>query len=490
MGRRRNPEHADLPVGLYANRDKGSATGYYFYYKNPFFGVEGVPNNNKPRLPFGADKISAIKKAEQVKNAYLAYTEQVGTIRTNNAIIQASKAKKLFFCLPKFKKVQADKVTHFDGLVDRALVKLEEDYHNFNITMSCATYRDSKSYLNRIKKRWDNLPVEYISLANIQIHIDEVIISGKLNTAKKFTSAYKELLNYGLRYSLIDFDSNPAEEIKTPKIKVKKSRLSAMTAIEVLESEELNYQPNKLSIKLGLITTMRPQDFTLTRKEKGDDWEVRVQAFIENRNAFDELALSDFAAYADKAPYPYINEQENCLVYFSQKTGGIAAIDLDLYNNTLEMTLRDLITDIEEVCTFSDSPYLIHHTVKNSKVKQGSPINPSTLSKRFTRAVKELGKNWLNGSHPTLYELRSLGMRNEPVKPFVVIEKAKSAQQSTNNETCEIGLVVSTFEEKVSATRPIKLPSKLGGHTSKSKMPKDVYFKRRDLAYQQLSGFT
>jgi hypothetical protein len=154
------------------------------------------------------------------------------------------------------------------------------------------------------------------------------------------------------------------------------------------------------------------------------------------------------------------------------------------------MTLRDLITEIKEVCTFSDSPYLIHHTVNNSKVKQGSPINPRTLSKKFTLAMKVLDKNWLNGSHPTLYELRSLGMRNEPVKPIVGIEKTKSALDNSCNKISEMSVVVSTFEEKVAAIKPVKIPSKLGGHTTKSKMPKDVYFKRRDLAYQQLSGFT
>jgi hypothetical protein len=70
MGRSRNPEHLDLPIGLYANKDKGSATGYYFYYKNPFFGVEGIPNNTKARLALGTDKAKAVKKAEEIKNAY------------------------------------------------------------------------------------------------------------------------------------------------------------------------------------------------------------------------------------------------------------------------------------------------------------------------------------------------------------------------------------------------------------------------------------
>ncbi len=490
MGRSRNPEHADLPVGLYANKDNGSATGYYFYYKNPFFGVEGIPNNANPRLPCGSDKAEAIKSADQVKKAYLKYTKQTDSITINNGIIHSNKAKKLFFRLPKFKKVQSDKVTHIDGLIDHALAKLEEDYLNPKIKMSLSTKRNIESYLNRIKMRWGNLPVEFINIENIQVHIDEITSKGHFNSAGKFKERYIALLSHGLRYGLIDFENNPANDIKIPKTKVQKSRLSAMTAVEVLESPELSYQPNKLSIKFGLITAMRPQDFTLTRKEKGDDWELRVQAFIENRNVFDELALSNFEVYAEKAPYPYINEQENCLVYFSQKTEKIEAIDLDLYNNTLEMTLKNLITEIKEVCTFSDSPYLIHHTVKNSKVKHGSPINPSTLSKKFTKSMKELDKNWLNGSHPTLYELRSLGMRNEPVKPLVGIEKTKSAQQNSCNETSEIGVVESTFEEKVAAIRPVKIPSKLGGHTSKSKMPKDVYFKRRDLAHQQLSGFT
>ncbi|KGJ99891.1 hypothetical protein [Thalassotalea sp. ND16A] len=492
MGRNRKPENRDLPKGLYANKDSGSATGYYHYFNNPFFGVEGVANHNDPVLKLGPCRATAIATAKKLAQAFEAFQKNQPILIKNKMVVNSRKANKFGFSKPKFIKVNGDKIQSVSPLVDHALARLEEDYHtNSNVVISYNEYKNKKSYLNRIKARWDNLPVDFINAANMQVHIDEYVQEGKINTAKKFISRYSELLSYGIRYGLIDFEKNPAEDLKVPKTKVKRSRLSAATALEVTQSPELSYLPNKFSVELGLITSMRPQDFALTRKSKGEDWGSRIQNFIENRNTVDELADKNFEEYSNVAPYPYIDDTENCIVYFCQKTLEICAIDLDMHNKTLDKSLKTLINEIQVSCCDANSPFLIHHTVKNGKVTKGAPINPRTLSKRFTAAIKELNKNWLNGSNPTLYELRSLGIRNESSANIVATKlKQQTPKPPSKNEGNETTPLVSTIEEKVMVAVKVKTPEKLGGHSAKSKMRSDVYSKARDLAYQQLSGFT
>jgi hypothetical protein len=111
------------------------------------------------------------------------------------------------------------------------------------------------------------------------------------------------------------------------------------------------------------------------------------------------------------------NVANGVLTYTRQKTHATVAVPLALRLDVVGVSLHDLVTRRSPVL----SPYLIHHTRPQGGAKAGDPVHPDTLSQYFTDA-RVLAKIPDAGA-PTFHELRSLCKR-EYVKQGGVDTKA------------------------------------------------------------------
>lgn len=477
MARPRSQINQGLPKSLRSKKTKnGKRIGYY--YKNPFYGVKGAANNTKKEPLLGYDREEAIKKAQDLDAMFAQYQVMVECLESDPLISGASIAKDNGFKKPNFVSIQtSDDISTVQELAEQFLAHNQQRYDNFEITNN--TYRGNKSYINRIGQRWGHTPLEFVITANIQVHINEIIDNKTLRSANVFKDAYRQLLNFGKAKDLIYFSEDLTDNVKVKKSKVRRSRLSKAVAREVIESPELAYLPNKLFIEFSYCAGLRPMETALIRPRKGDDWEQKVSNYDDDAHRYALYAL-DFADFAQAAPYSYVDNKEQVLVVYCLKTQEITKYCLNIKSPVSEKTLGDIIEEISEACSVNESRYLLHHTLKNGKIKPGAAINPTTLSKKFTLAIKELDHIWANGSHPTLYESRSLAIRGDDIK---TIKQDNCAEETLEEKA-------STLSEKVNQIQAVDKQSSLGGHKKNSKMPVQVYQRSRDMAHQLAKGFT
>ncbi|MGI2107396.1 phage integrase Arm DNA-binding domain-containing protein [Shewanella frigidimarina] len=470
MGRKRKHENSDLPKGLYAKNKKNNT---YFEFKNPFYGIKGLLKSNIKTLSLGADKKIAIQRHQGLIKAcenYSAASDADLNVKSDNTENNEhiTFAKNAGFTKPNYITVLPDAVTYIGALVEKMISDIEK-----KSTLSKKTQDQYKYSLNKIRKKWGPLQIEYLNTANIQTHLEEYIDKGNLNTAKKFKSVYKQLLEFGKRNGLIEIKAGVIEATDTPRFETKRSRLSSVTFKEVHDEIYKENIPNALTLELGVITASRPQDLTLVKKHKNDDWDFQAKEFIESTGEQREYLKQN-----NLIPSPYIDEKNRCLVILCQKTVNIIKISFDQYSPTLNKTLGELIDQIKIICTVPTSEFLIHQIKNHGPLKLGASIKPITLSRMFTKHIKRLNKSWLKGSHPTLYEVRSLAMRDAQ-------EVECSAKNIPNTTVSENN---STITEAVNLKQNISKAIDLGGHCRKSKMAKDIYMQPRDLFHQQLNN--
>jgi hypothetical protein len=89
-----------------------------------------------------------------------------------------------------------------------------------------------------------------------------------------------------------------------------------------------------------------------------------------------------------------------------EKTGMKLALPLSLYCDALGLSLGDVIQRCRDRV---GSPYLLHHSRPNSRIKIGDPVGVSGISQAFAKAVKLAGIKIKKP--PTFHEQRSLTER-------------------------------------------------------------------------------
>ncbi|HEN3623243.1 TPA: phage integrase Arm DNA-binding domain-containing protein [Yersinia enterocolitica] len=90
------------------------------------------------------------------------------------------------------------------------------------------------------------------------------------------------------------------------------------------------------------------------------------------------------------------------------KTGARLAIPLSLRCNSLNITLREVISQCRDRIV---SPYLLHHHHAVATAKRGGNIRDQTITMNFTAAREASGIKWKDGTPPTFHEQRSLSER-------------------------------------------------------------------------------
>ncbi|BDH45806.1 hypothetical protein TUM12370_18500 [Salmonella enterica subsp. enterica serovar Choleraesuis] len=92
-----------------------------------------------------------------------------------------------------------------------------------------------------------------------------------------------------------------------------------------------------------------------------------------------------------------------------EKTGMRLAIPLSLKLDGIGITLGDVIARCRDRVV---SPYLIHHTVRNSQTVLGDPVGVTGITQAFRTAIKKAGIVPATGKQlPTFHEQRSLAER-------------------------------------------------------------------------------
>ncbi|MHA3604832.1 tyrosine-type recombinase/integrase [Yersinia enterocolitica] len=90
------------------------------------------------------------------------------------------------------------------------------------------------------------------------------------------------------------------------------------------------------------------------------------------------------------------------------KTGARLAIPLSLRCNSLNITLREVISQCRDRIV---SPYLLHHHHAVATAERGGNIRDQTITMNFTAAREASGIKWKDGTPPTFHEQRSLSER-------------------------------------------------------------------------------
>lgn len=462
-----------LPAGMSGRISDKYSSGEYYQITNPWFKIPNGFKFKTKTIGLGSNRSKAISRAEK-----LIFGAEVYKIFLELKQELANSAKHIYqIDKPFIQVVFPIKVNSIAELCDHyiASVNIEVAYGE----KGGSTANQIEGYIDEIKCYWHESYLNYMDTANIQAHLDKYRIHGKgeikldnennpknlQRAANALRATYVDLLNYGLRYKLINFVNNPADATKKLKVKIKRSNCSIDVFNTVvnrcLECGDTHYA---LAFELALVTKLRLTDLLLIRKTKGFDYEDRRIAFIRNRN----YGLSKEVSFNDRvehAPYSFVDDENQEITVFQQKTGQLIRIPFSQRASEKHCSVGQLINKISMCCN-ADSEFLLHHPKNKGRAKVGSPIN--NLSKLFKKHIRSLEVNWL-GLNPTCFaEIRNLGAKmfddysgpqqnrkkNTASKVCSTVdESVKYAQCSTENVSASLGHVVPKTKEIYLKTR-------------------------------------
>ncbi|WP_133126614.1 hypothetical protein [Shewanella sp. 10N.286.52.B9] len=452
-------------------KNKNLIHGEYYEGVNLFHNFKSFPKYEKKTISLGSNRVEAITKylemIELHKAVLAAESNSRSEIKEEDEHLIF--AKNSGFTKPSYIIVSPDKVDFIDELAVKMISYTEESTNSKN------TRKQHKCLLKKIHLKWGPLPIEYLNTSNIQTHLNEYIDKDQLNTAKKLRTMYNLLLKFGKRNGLLEVTSAVIEATFVPKHITTRSRLSSEVLSTVLPEIDKESKPNALTIQLGLITALRPQDLVLIENQKSKDWDFKAAEFMRSNGK-----QRDYLKDNNLIPHGYLDEEDQCLVGLCQKTSSIVKIPFHQFNKTLNKTLGQLIVEIKRFCTVTESVFLIHQIKNHGALKRGASIKHVTLSRMFTKHIKRIKTAWLKGSHPTLYEVRSLAMRENDAEEKE--EKAKNSSITASKKDH------STVNELVDLSPKVEKAEDIGGHSKKSNTARDVYMNPRDLDYQKLTN--
>ncbi|MGS0826459.1 hypothetical protein ACVBIO_11665 [Shewanella sp. 0m-8] len=472
MGRKRSQENADLPQGFYRKSCKKSASGFAFQMINPFYCIVGGLKSDKKVISLGSNFDRALQKYNKVQEGVHAWNKaNPGSVITSSGLVIPP---------PAYIKVPVSTVvTCKSSLKVRDLVAFTRNKNKQRVGksydgISPTTEKNYLVQLNKIEAWWGESPVNLISSANIQAHINQLLEKESYRTAKELRSMYSKMLKACYTEGLVSFPFNPVEHTNPVKVPVKRSRISEPVLKLILST--LEKKPFlKSVIELATTTALRITDLCLIRIAKGEDWDERVKRFEQNAS-YRAQASQSFQSRVDLAPYSYIDKDRGLLVVYQQKTRHVVKLKLSHRVNKDLPSLGEVITDLLKQVTI-DSTFLL----KDPASKENKPINPVKLSKSFTVLIhQELKLDWLNDKAPTFAELRPLG-RNLLQEFETELESSPTKCNSNNRIT-----ISSSIQEIATNAPLVSTSSDMLGH--KNMKPMYAYLQKRDLTFQQSQG--
>ncbi|MFS1564230.1 MAG: tyrosine-type recombinase/integrase [Candidatus Arsenophonus phytopathogenicus] len=230
MTRIRKIKNRDLPPNLYKRN------GYYSY-RDP---------RTRKEYGLGRNKAYAINEA----------------ISANQLLLNTEKVK------PLTERIDGQGTVYFHEFLDR----YEEILKTRGLREK--TLKDYKSKVLAIRKGILDAPIENISTKMITDFIHTYIIDGKTASARIFRITLKDIFNEAFCLGIIN--SNPALPIKSPKVKIQRTRLSLEDFNLILKSIGDKSHWLTIAMKLALVTGQRVSDIAKLKWEDIHDGKLWI----------------------------------------------------------------------------------------------------------------------------------------------------------------------------------------------------------------------
>ena len=223
------------------------------------------------------------------------------------------------------------------------------------------TAKAARSQDNKIRAEMGGVMCGLLTVADCAELIEALVDDDKARQAEAVRGRLIAVCRRGMRLGWMD--SNPAEQTESPKVTVKRGRLT-LDAFRAIYAPAPDYL--KRAMMFGLVL------------------------------GADRVTIAGLQRTNVTADY---------LTYQRSKTKRWIVVPLALRLDAVGMSLLELTAQRTGVL----SPYLIHHLRAQGQASAGDPVHPDTLSQAFTDARKTAGIP--DEGAPTFHELRSLCKR-------------------------------------------------------------------------------
>lgn len=159
------------------------------------------------------------------------------------------------------------------------------------------------------------------------------------------------------------------------------------------------------------LATKQPKSKVQRQRLSLEEWQaiykeaVTMQPYIQRAML---LAVITGQRLGNIASMKFSDIWEGHLNVVQSKTGARLAIPLSLSCNSLNIALREVISQCRDRIV---SPYLLHHHHAVAIAKRGGNIRDQTITMNFIAAREASGIKWKDGTPPTFHEQRSLSER-------------------------------------------------------------------------------
>lgn len=240
-------------------------------------------------------------------------------------------------------------------------------------TLADATRKAYKSLAKIIREK---MPVEKslsaITTLDCVTAIQAITGEGKARTAQAVRSHLKDIFREAIASGWLE--RNPVEVTRAVEVKVKRARLDFETFMAIYGKTKLDWLRNAMA--LAIVSSQRREDIV-------------------------EARLADVRPIDDGGDLGWWINQG--------KTGNRLILPLSLRLDRFGMSLGDVVHQCRSSGVLSH--HLIHQTRPRGNSPVGSQIHIDRVSKAFSDAVENIGRNWDDKNPPTFHEIRSLSER-------------------------------------------------------------------------------
>ncbi len=232
------------------------------------------------------------------------------------------------------------------------------------------TLKVRRQCISTLSTRFGDQRIDEVETRQLAAVVDEYKSQGKASMASSLRSNWIDVFKEAQHAGEVPPGYNPALATRKPIARVTRQRLT-LDVWKAIYDAAADMSPWVQNVMLlAMVTTQRRGD--LARMRFKDVWDGHLHI-----------------------------EQE--------KTGMRLAIPLSLRLEGVGTTLEDVISRCRDRVV---SPYLIHHTVRNSQTVLGEPVGVTGITQAFRAAIKKAGIIPAHGKElPTFHEQRSLAER-------------------------------------------------------------------------------
>lgn len=333
MNRPRKQDRRHWPDYLNGRKKAG---GIYYSWKHPETGKE-----------FGLGYVFA-DAANQARQANLALLAEKSPKATLADRISGASLKTIDEWLDVFK-----------GVLDRRPSKKNGGGSRAETTRA----KDDK-FIAVMRDHFDGAVISKITTQECHALVQKYLDADQERTAAAYRSFLIDCFKEAESAGWIPRGTNPAEIIKAPKPKTKRSRLSLESFKTVLDNSE---GWARTSLLLALVTGQRESDI---------------------------------------AAMEYDHVREGFLHVQQIKTGHRIRIPVEL--QLLGHSIRSIIKQSRGIV---GAKHIVHQTVSTGRSKPGAGIRKESIGREFTKLLRAHVKPDWNGTPPTFHEIRALSKK-------------------------------------------------------------------------------